>query len=398
MTMMSDLSQDLIEEILSRVSITSLLAVRSTCKVWNVLSKNRILCREKARHQFLGFLMMDDRLFSCNFNLHGIGLNQDDSEEFVDPLIKPLGDLLDRVEICKVFSCDGLLLCVTRNHSRSLVVWNPYLGQTRWIRTSNDYHVGSTYALGYDKNKNHKILKFFPQKGYYEIYDFKSNSWSFSFVAPNKGLKCYQPSVSINGNAYFLTDARNVMEGYDCLLCFDFTTKKFGELLSLPFSHDFEQTGRLSCVKEEKLAVLYQRYYYSSKIEIWVTTTIEPNAVSWSKFLAVNMEPLPSLEFDDYASSFFIDEEKKVAVVFDLDQSERCKTAYIIGYNGCLKEVDLENVPHEPVKVRGYIHYFQALVCSSCSYVPSLVQIKQISEHERKDKKRKRKRKETNKV
>ena len=50
-------------------------------------------------------------------------------------------------------------------------------------------------------------------------------------------------------------------------------------------------------------------------MEIWVTTKIEPHTVSWSKlyFLAVNnMIPL-------IGGSFFIDEEKKLAVVFALD-------------------------------------------------------------------------------
>ncbi|CAH8261111.1 unnamed protein product [Arabidopsis lyrata] len=53
MTMMSDLTQDLVEEILCRVPITSLGAVRSTCKGWNALSKERILCIGEPKQQFL---------------------------------------------------------------------------------------------------------------------------------------------------------------------------------------------------------------------------------------------------------------------------------------------------------------------------------------------------------
>ncbi|CAH8254377.1 unnamed protein product [Arabidopsis lyrata] len=390
MTKMSDLSHDLVEEILCMVPITSLRAVRSTCKLWNVLSKNRILCKAEARNQFLGFTMMNHRLYSMRFNLHGIGLNED-GEEFTDPSIKPIGDILNQVEISKVFYCEGLLLCVTRNHSSKLVVWNPYLGQTRWIQPSNDYHIGVTYALGYDNNKNHKILRFFAGQGSYEIYDLKSNSWSLSYVIPIRGLKIYQPGTSLNGNAYFLTDARKVMEGCDCLLGFDFTTEKFGQLLSLSFSHDFTETGRLSCVNGEKLAALYHRYE-TFETEIWVTTKIEPNEVSWSKFLAVDMEPFTSLKFHDDVGSFFIEEEKKIAVLFDLDESERYNIVYIIGDNGCLKEVDLDEVvnPQESVEV-DRMFYFSPFVCS-CSYVPSVVKINQIAEHERKYKKRKRKR------
>lgn len=168
MAMISDLSHDLVEEILCRVPITCLRAVRSTCKLWNVLSKTRILCKAKVRHQFLGFMMKDHMLFSMRFNLHGIGLNED-GEEFTNPSIKPIGDILNQVDISsKVFYCDGLLLCLTVNHSSSkLLVWNPYLGQTRWIQPSCDNHEGVTYALGYDNNKNHKILRFCFQQGSY---------------------------------------------------------------------------------------------------------------------------------------------------------------------------------------------------------------------------------------
>jgi len=109
MTMMSDLSLDLVEEILCRVPITSLKAVRSSCKLWNVLSKNRILCKTEARNQFLGFTIMNHRLYSMRFNLHGIGLDED-SEEFIDPSIKPIGNLLNQVEISKVFSCKRFIV------------------------------------------------------------------------------------------------------------------------------------------------------------------------------------------------------------------------------------------------------------------------------------------------
>lgn len=54
MTMMSDLPEVLVEEVLSRVKITFLGAVRSTCKPWNNLSKDMVLCNAEARQLFLG--------------------------------------------------------------------------------------------------------------------------------------------------------------------------------------------------------------------------------------------------------------------------------------------------------------------------------------------------------
>jgi len=99
----------------------------------------------------------------------------------------------------------------------------------------------------------------------------------------------------------------------DVLLCFDFTTERFWR--PLPFHYDAVEHVVLSCVREEKLAVLYQ---IENTMEIWITTKIEYDDVSWSKFLEVEMTPLNGFDydFDTETESFFIDEEKKVAVVY----------------------------------------------------------------------------------
>ncbi|KAG2288912.1 hypothetical protein Bca4012_030067 [Brassica carinata] len=118
---------DLVEEILIRVPITSLGAVRSTCKRWNTLSKSRLLCKAKANQQFVGFMRKNSKLCSLRFDLH--------EEEFA------VKEIDNQVEISKVFVCNGLLLCVNvkSNDIQSLMAWNPYLGQTRWIHQQEQH-------------------------------------------------------------------------------------------------------------------------------------------------------------------------------------------------------------------------------------------------------------------
>jgi len=55
--------------------------------------------------------------------------------------------------------------------------------------------------------------------------------------------------------------------------------------------------------------------------------------VLWTPFLKVDIEPLTVLDFQFYEETcgFFIDEEKKVFVVFELDESQAYRNAYIIG-------------------------------------------------------------------
>ncbi|CDY69763.1 BnaCnng65220D [Brassica napus] len=248
MTIISDLSWDLVEEILSRVPIISLGAVRSTCKRWNRLSKNRLLCKAEARrHQFLRFMVKNYKLCSMRFDLHGIL----DGEEFVDPSIK---------EITVV---DSL------NH-----------------------------------------------------------------------------------------------------------VKRFGPPLPLPVEHYVDDTGTLSSLRDEKLAVLYQPTSMSD-VQIWVTTKIEPSAVSWVPFLKIDVEPFTGFGFQFHhdGASFFIDEEKKVAVVFQIDESEMTcyDTAYLIGENGYFEKVGLGEA-EKPQWSANNVGEYCPLVCS-CSFVPSLVHI-----------------------
>ncbi|EOA32349.1 hypothetical protein CARUB_v10015616mg [Capsella rubella] len=374
MTCMSDLSQDLVVEILSRLPKTCLGALRCTCKGWNALSKDQILCTGESKQQFMGFMMMNHRLCSMRFDLHRI-LNVD-GEDLVSILMY-------QVEISKVFYCAGLLLCVNRDMS-TLVVWNPYLGQTRWIKTTTTTTIRTMFVLGYDKNKNHKILSFdIDNQGYCDIYDFKTNSWrSLTFIASWDIIcHCQAPwGVSVNGNTYFCTreiiededddddeDSDSDDEATDFLICFDFTEE------------NLEISDFVSCVKEEKLAAIYVEDGTTSRIiEIWVTSKIETNAVSWIPFLKVDIEPLAGperLDFDGEFDSFFIDEEKKLAVVFaldgDRDASPYNRKAYIIGE-------DIEA-------------HCSSFLCSS-SYVPSLVQINQTEVPKSRETKKKRKR------
>ncbi|CDY43731.1 BnaAnng07460D [Brassica napus] len=143
-----DLPEDLVEdEIISRLPISSLRSVRSTCKKWNTLCKNRILFGKAAKKQFL---MMDSRRI-CLMNL-------DLSKDNGDPSIKQVSVLDQKFQIPMVFQSDGLLLCVLKDYSR-LVVWNPYLGQMRWIEPRNSFHSSDRFALGHDSNFNYKILR-----------------------------------------------------------------------------------------------------------------------------------------------------------------------------------------------------------------------------------------------
>ncbi|KAG7579535.1 F-box domain [Arabidopsis thaliana x Arabidopsis arenosa] len=390
MAIMSDLPRDLLAEILCRVPLTSLRAVRFTCKKWNDLSKDRSFIEkqivEAKKKQLKAFAVIMMR--NCRVYLTSVDLHSD-----VDPSFTPKGTLISLNDdanphqidnVSRVFHCDGLLLCITKDLNSRLVVLNPYFGQTRWIKPRNSYHIKDNYALGYDEKKNHKILRL--KDNYYaysshprericefELYSFESNSWKVVLdVSPDWYIHSYHRGLSLKGNTYWYAIEKH--GNVDFLICFDFTTERFGPRLPLPFnataSPTYDDVVTLSSVGEEQLAVLFQSDH-TLMMEIWVTSKVEPTEVLWNKlFLAVDMIAIGSnFQCVADAGSFFIDQEKNVVVVFDrdMDATNTRGMAYIFGKNGHLKRVDLGE-DADP--------WFYLLVCS---YVPSSVQIRQLT-------------------
>ncbi|RID80601.1 hypothetical protein BRARA_A03252 [Brassica rapa] len=154
--------------------------------------------------------------------------------------------------------------------------------------------------------------------------------------------------------------------------------ERFGKRLPLPSkSHSLDKFVFLSCVREEQLAVLHVSWVNAHAVEIWVTNKIAPGEVSWIKFVRSI-----SVFVDDLAGSFFIDEEKKVAVVLDLDKfrqpwTETCSNqrANIIGQDGYSKPVNLGEVTNHGKREK-FGFKFPVFGCPIlCPYVPSSGQL-----------------------
>ncbi|KAL0866016.1 hypothetical protein Bca101_045134 [Brassica carinata] len=312
MPRMSDLGEKLVgEKILTKVPITSVKAVRSTCKTWEAITKSWVVMGKKAHEEFLGFMMMNAKVYSLRYNI---------GEDLVD--VKQV-DLLNQLDISEVYHCDGLVLCVAMDHSK-LVVWNPYLYQTRWIlpRLGENTYIRDIFSIGYseDKKRDHKILKFVDDYispgGVFrsEIYEISSDSWRVLEAKPKWEIQIDEHQRGVYDNHGRISDVK------DFLLCFDFTKETFGPRLPLPFHSYNEDCVTLSNVRDEQLAVLFGDFE-SSFFEIWVTLTVEPDYLSWNKFLRVDTTALTSFRLDAFlGGSFFVDEVNKVAVVFELDE------------------------------------------------------------------------------
>ncbi|XP_023641590.1 F-box protein ETP2 isoform X2 [Capsella rubella] len=346
MTIPELLPKDLVEEILCRVPATSLKRLRATCKAWNRLFK-------------------DDRRFARkHFELKS-ELNVSDSKKSEA-----------RFDITRVIHCDGLLLCSSEFDESRVLVLNPLIGETRWIRTRDFHKDGRSFDLGYSyqddrkscNKKSYKILSYYRGTKYFEIYDLTSNSWKSldDMIVPGRSTGFSELSVSLKGNTYwFVRDVTKTPRTIS-LLKFDFTTEET-VYVPLPYqTRRFESTS-LSVVGEEKLSVLLQRDQ-SSKTEIWVTNRMDETTevVSWSKVLALDLNPDLKLWND---ASFLLGEEKKVVMSCEKLSNDEVEVdkirdmIYIVGEDNVVTEVEIGATEIDgcrPVLL---------------NYVPSLVQI-----------------------
>ncbi|KAJ4916474.1 F-box protein [Raphanus sativus] len=286
MTKISDLPINLVEEILYRVPVKNMREVRLTCKDWDTLSKSRSFSK---MHSAVRREVESMMIVLMDFNLYLTKVVLSDNE---DPIIEYKGKLNKQIKISQAFHCDGLLLCVLEDDDTKAIVWNPYWGQTRSIEFRFSHRTYRrerfSYALGYEDKgscRSYKFLRFIDQYVdyatreqfvWYEIYDFDSSSWKTLDITPHWRILCKQPGVFLKGNTYWPASQRNYTEEDvldDHIICFNFPSESFGHLLRLPFDAGHHDYVTLSCVREEKLAVLLTHNEAGPmEFEIWITT------------------------------------------------------------------------------------------------------------------------------
>ncbi|EOA34428.1 hypothetical protein CARUB_v10021958mg [Capsella rubella] len=357
-----DLPLDLVEEILARVSASSLKRLRSTCKQWNVLfSDQRFTMKhfDKAEKQVLVAMLRGYDIYSTSLNLRGLQDNIDPSiqlkgEAILDPLYCSLLNTL----VFQVFHCNGLLLCKT---VARVLVWNPCTGQTKWIKDT--VSLNDKYALGYENNKpcySYKIMRFLDLDTFdLEIYEFNSNQWRvLCSITPDFTIAFFEDGVSLKGNSYWIASDKGKEElTQDFLISFDFTTERFGPRVCLPFKgcSYWDTISLSSTVREDRLSVFFQNED-TLKMEIWITNNItQTKAMSWSPFFKID----PSIHRFGTEVSFVIDEQNKVIVCCDENEEDNNDFVYIIGEDQYWRKVDIGKKTYSP---------------RLFSYAPSLVQ------------------------
>ncbi|CAA7013199.1 unnamed protein product [Microthlaspi erraticum] len=354
-----DLPEDLVVEILSRVPEASLAPFRSISKGWNALIKKEERLAKKSRI----LMLIDFRVYLASVDLPGSHENVVKLTTSEFSLKDPLSNSSKEVDIRNVFHCDGLLLCTTTD--KRLVVWNPRSGETSWVKPRISHEESDIYALGKSSCNKYKILRIntFPYIPTclveYEVYDFNTNSWRVT-VGENRGwyILAGRPlcGMSVSGNTYWLAHASSFDE---FLLSFDFSTERFGRVSLPPGNYVSYRVWGLSVTREEQQLCLLttQSTVVFDIIDLWRATKIKSSgAVSWSKFLSVDLAYLHHPFGLGYGTNFLADRENKILVLPGIHGN-----LYIVGEDKYIK-VDNHD---QPTSARSLLY----------NYVPTLAQI-----------------------
>lgn len=128
-------------DILSKkVPLASLARFRMVSKGWNALIKDVIRFKKSSQ-----IMLVDSRVYLVSIEFLG---PQDNIVNITSQfsLKYPFLKISKEVNIREVFHCDGLLLCTTEDNR--LVVWNPCLDETTWIKPRSYYERSDIFALG----------------------------------------------------------------------------------------------------------------------------------------------------------------------------------------------------------------------------------------------------------
>ncbi|CAH2061249.1 unnamed protein product [Thlaspi arvense] len=364
---------ELVEVILYKVPIESLVRFKTTCKQWYALFND-----ERFIYKHLGLsqerfvrLDVDDQLIHI-FN-----------PETNARLCLPFSEELHIQQIIKTIHCDGLLLslCTTERgipNIKGLAVWNPILSGVTWIEPLNSYEIYDMYGFGYDKvsRDNYKILRInqgrLPLE--IEIYEFQSKLWR----SVDATLECriLWQSVSMNGSMYWIAQkkmARKKMANSKIeffIQSFDFSTETFKPIVCVPevtrCYRSYHQRVLLSGFGGDRLSLLHQVRYL--KMEVWVTSKLTDGVVSWTKYFNVtpDLSISQSSSLRSISPKYFIHKTNKIMLLCEGEDSEE-KNCYTNVYE--IREDKIEKQDEMTASYRLYKYY-----CNNV-YVPSLVPV-----------------------
>ncbi|KAG7568321.1 Kelch-type beta propeller [Arabidopsis thaliana x Arabidopsis arenosa] len=350
------LPHDVVELILERLAVKSLLRFKSVSKKWeSTIESQRFKERQLIRSRGPDVIFFTWNDIKDEARIVSLGSS----------IIRLVKFPVSNTRICHG-SCDGLI-CLFSNHSASFVV-NPATGWHQSFPLSNVQKLLSNMYKGREKHAPCLQLGFGKDKfkGTYkpvllcnsseyglanattcQVFDFTTNSWRYVLPAsPYRIFHWNQKPVYFDGSLYWLTEGEEETK----VISFDLHTETFQVICKAPFPYAPYRFGVLSvilCILDNRLCVTQQNW---------------PTQMIWSLGSNKTWKILCSI---DLTSDFYFPFSSEFEIILPLAILEKKKL--LLGRDGMQPLVihDLHTKSNDTVFIprhNGYpVSYFQSL-------------------------------------
>ncbi|KAM7485150.1 hypothetical protein LguiA_001159 [Lonicera macranthoides] len=300
---MSNLFDEIIEEILTRLPAKSLVRFNLVCKKWLSLISDPNFVRKH-----LDNVLLDPSNNHCKLivnsspKFYSIDYQEPlSSTKHNFPLKSPHG-------LCILGACNGLLCIGFTNmggcgHDNSnIILWNPLFKHYKILPQCNSALtsvrlVGFGYDYYLDDYKFARVISNSMGGHKVVIYTLKTNSWKTIRSVPSS--KLYFPSRNegtfVNGSLYWASSDYGAHhyfhQNYDpefenLIIRFDLTDEKF-RVVEVPLNDDIKPKWRIDLVEVKGRLGLFQMKYEFRDFQMWILKEDEKKNVYWTKLMRI---------------------------------------------------------------------------------------------------------------
>ncbi|XP_012833493.1 PREDICTED: F-box/kelch-repeat protein At3g23880-like [Erythranthe guttata] len=278
---------EIIEIILSKSSVKSLLRFKTVCKSWNILISDSVFIKNHLHqsktsnlHQNL-FLLRNSSKSSVSEELSLVRF-EDPKFQTVQLLKTPLG--LDIV----LSHCDGVLL-LTDSSYRQFGLWNPSTRTQTTFRVPRKFGgCSKSYGLYHDPITG-DFNVFVICTNYYRVFSCKNNAWTLKHEFAEDRYSC-EPEVFVDGVFYWVKITRHITIYYYEITYFD---PRDDKLKTLPEPENTDGTGSIYLVELKGRLCMYcnvGRNNDHTKVRFWMKEK-GPENNHWEEFITVENVP-----------------------------------------------------------------------------------------------------------
>ncbi|KAI9088110.1 hypothetical protein K1719_030087 [Acacia pycnantha] len=305
----SNLPQELVEDILSRLPYRSLSRFKGVCKFWNSLLTSPLFLpphlSQFIKHHAYNSVILSLSFSSATFKL--FSLSGKDSSAF---------DTLFPAMMFQILSghCNGIL-CLSlgfwHNDDGKIILYNPATREFKCLPDSairTDSSFVFAVALGYhSRNDDYKVLRMRTMIDYFwnadivEEYSLSTDSWRPICISNSSDFIFHDDCFALffRGTYYWWASSRlRWQDSSKMILGLEMGDEAFHKV-SVPREVDISKHARRNLAVWKESVSLICCYDYGSKvsrIDIWVMDGFGGALVSWTKMLSITSllkEPRP---------------------------------------------------------------------------------------------------------